>query len=129
MTSKFEDVMAQRTDADLLKIVSAPLDDYQPEAVEAAKQELAKRNLSYDQLAATQQEVEDKQRIRTEKANEPLGFLWKVLTFLLPGLLTIVLSGLFKADGYDRKASDLTKWTLYGFGFYLGIIILIIIVV
>jgi hypothetical protein len=35
-----------------------------------------------------------------------------------------MFSGTYKADGYDRKAKQLVRWTLYGFGFYFGFIIL-----
>ena len=125
MTNNFEDVMSKRTDADLLKIVTGPADDYQPAALEAAKKEFAKRNLSADQLATVMQENEQDQKLKDDKANQPLGTGWKVLTFIFPGLIQIIFSGTFKADGYDRKAKELVRWTIYGFGFYVGLVVLI----
>ncbi|MDR2425298.1 MAG: hypothetical protein LBD59_11360 [Prevotellaceae bacterium] len=125
MTNKFEDVMLQRTDADLLKIITGPADDYQPEALKAAKQEFAKRNLSANQIETAKQEIEQDQKIRSIKANQPLETAWKILTFIFPGLIQIIFSGTFKADGFDRKARELVRWTIYGFGFYAGLIVLI----
>lgn len=125
MTNNFEDVMSKRTDADLLKIVTGPADDYQPAALEAAKKEFAKRNLSADQLETAKQKIEQDQKVKEDIANQPLGTGWKVLTFIFPGLIQIIFSGTFKADGYDRKARELVKWTLYGFGFYVGLAVLI----
>ena len=43
MNSKFENVMAQRTDSDLMEIVTITRDEYQPEALAAAEAELKKR--------------------------------------------------------------------------------------
>lgn len=117
--------MSKRTDEALFKIVNGPEDDYQPAAFEAAKKEFAKRNLSIDQLTSIKQEVENDEKINNDKATEPLGSSWKVLTFLFPGIIQIIFSGTFKADGYDRKAKELVRWTIYGIGFYVGLIILL----
>ena len=58
-----------------------------------------------------------------EKAATPLNIEWKILTFLFPGMLQLIFSTAFKAEGYDRKAKDLTRWTLLGFGFYTLLLI------
>jgi len=61
------------------------------------------------------------------RANAPLGSGWKILSAMFTGLILIVLSGIFKADGYDRKARELFRWTIYGFCFYFGLILLILV--
>jgi hypothetical protein len=33
----------------------------------------------------------------------------------------LILAGTVKAGGYDRKAKEMRKWTLYGFCFYVGL--------
>ena len=43
--------MSKRTDSELLKIVSSPEGDYQQLALDAAKRELATRNLSTEQVS------------------------------------------------------------------------------
>jgi hypothetical protein len=53
--------MAGRSNADLLEITTTLRDGYEPEAVEAAEMELARRNLSHDELALANKGLEEKQ--------------------------------------------------------------------
>jgi hypothetical protein len=46
MNNEFEEVMSKRTDAELLAVLNSSPGDYQPLALDAAKTELKKRNLS-----------------------------------------------------------------------------------
>jgi hypothetical protein len=127
MENEFDDVMRKRTDADLIKIVSGPIDDYQPAALEAAKREFEKRNLSETQVVAVKQEILQEQAKDEAKANTPLGAGLKILAFIFPGILLLMLSGLFKVEGYDRKGREMVRWTLYGLASYLGLIILLMV--
>jgi len=81
--------------------------------------------LSSERIAAAKQQIENEQKAKSVKADAPLTRVWKVLTFIFPGVIQILFSGTFKADGYDRKAKELLTWTLYGFGFYIALVILI----
>ena len=89
--------------------------------------ELAKRNLSFERIEKAKKENEIKAQVASEKANRKLEPGWKILIFIFPGIIQIIFAGTFKADGYDRKARELTKWTLYGFGFYFGLVLLFMI--
>lgn len=119
MENEFDNVMQKRSDADLIKILSGPPDDYQPIALNAAKREFERRNLSDIQIATAKQQIIQKQQIDQTRADMPLGTLPKIFAFLFPGILLLASAGIFKADGYDRKAKELTRYTLYGFGFYV----------
>ena len=125
MANQFTEQMSKRTNAELIKIVNEQRNDYQPEAVTAAEEELTKRNLSQTQLSTAKQELEQKKQFDENRANEPLAMGLKILTAFFPGLIMIIFSGGYKADGYDRKAKELVRWTFYGFGFYIALIILI----
>jgi len=125
MESQFDAVMRERTDAELIKIVTGPTDDYQPEALEAARLEYAHRNLTEAQVAVAEQEILHTQAVDEAKANTPLGTIFKILAFIFPGILLLMLSGLFRADGYERKAREMVRWTLYGLAFYVGLVVLI----
>ncbi len=127
MENKFTSSMVQLSDSELLKVVTIARNDYQPEAIEAAEIELKNRNLSVQKTEEVIKENEALEQIKMEKANKELGATLKVLSFIFPGIIQILFSRVFKADGYDRKARELIKWTFYGFGFYLGIVILIVI--
>jgi hypothetical protein len=124
MENEFDAVMRKRTDADLIKILNGPPDDYQPIALEAAKREFERRSLSEAQITTANEQIIQKQEIDEAKANVPLGVFLKIFAFIFPGIVLLVFAGTYKADGYDRKAKTLVKCTLYGFGFYVGLIIL-----
>lgn len=127
MSYTFSEVMAKQTDAELLKIITELRNDYEAEAIVAAEAELIKRNLSHDQILEAKYENQIKQMAAAERANQPLQTIWKILTFLLPGFIQIIYSGVFKAEGYYRKEKEVIRWTLYGCGFYIGLIILVLI--
>jgi hypothetical protein len=125
MNNQFEEVMSKRTDAELLQILNSSNGDYQPTALEAANIEFKKRNLSNEQLSLAKDVIKQKQEIDNAKSNEPLGLISKISALLFPGLAMLLYSGLFQADGYDRKAKEIRRWTLYGVCFYVGIIVLV----
>ncbi len=127
MENQFDDVMRKRTDADLIKIINGPPDDYQPNALEAAKREYERRDLSDEQVTIVNQEITREKAIDDAKANTPLDTTPKILAFMFPGIILFMFAGTFRADGYDRKARELIRWTLYGFGFYVGFVVLIMV--
>ncbi len=53
----FAEAMAKRSDADLIEIVIALRDDYQPEAVVAAESELRNRHLSEEEIEKARSEL------------------------------------------------------------------------
>jgi hypothetical protein len=105
-----------------LKIVARP-GDYQPEALEAAQREISKRNLSTDRLDVAKKAVIQEDEIAVAKANIPLEGGYKALTFFFPGIILLMISSALRTKGYEKKASDLVRWTVFGLGFYIAIII------
>ena len=126
MQFDFKDVMKKATNEELIKIVAYERDNYQEEAIKAAEIELENRNLSQSIVYSAQDSIEANYEEQQLKAQIPLETHWKTLTFIFPGILQLILSGTFKSEGYDRKASDLVTWTLYGLGFYLLVIFILI---
>lgn len=61
------------TNVDLLRVINTPR-DYQPSAIEAAREELALRNLSTDELENAKSELEDEKRelIRKKEKREAI---------------------------------------------------------
>jgi hypothetical protein len=129
MNNGFEDVMSKRTDAELLQIINSSPGDYQPLALEATNIEFKKRNLSDEQVSLAKDVIKQKQEIDNTKSNEPLGLVSKVFALALPGLLMLLFSWTFKADGYDRKAKEMRRWTLYGVCLYVGFSVIMCLVV
>jgi hypothetical protein len=127
MENDFTSIMLKRSNIELFKIINSSEGDYQEAALTAAINEYQKRNLSSEQINSVEKTIEIQNKVETEKANMPLGTGLKILTFILPALFQIILSGTYKADGYDRKAKELVKFTLYGFCFY-GVLILLVLI-
>jgi hypothetical protein len=127
MTNEFDEVMAQRSDADLVTILNSAPGDYQPAAMKAAKRVFNSRKLSQEQIAIAEQKIEQDQLREEAKANEPLTIGYKIWALVFPGLFLIIFSGTFESYGYTRKAKELRMWTLYGFCFYVGLLLLSII--
>ena len=124
MQTDFNKIMSHQSDAELIEVLTRKQEEYQPEALLAAKAEIDKRELSVESMESAKQEVELKHITKKENANTPLGTGWKICTFLLPGILNILIASAIKAEGYERKWKDAWRWTFYGVGFYIGLIIL-----
>ena len=128
MTNNFSQIMSERSNAELLRIVNEERADYQSEAIEAAEKEIDKRNLSTEQIESATKEIKNKKQIDEGKANEPLGIGWKIFAMLCPGLILILFSKTFSAEGYFRKSKELVRFTLYGLGAYFGLFVLMILI-
>jgi len=127
MSNEFDEIMSKRTNAELIRILESAEGDYQPAALEAAKRVFESRHLSEEQLIVTSKEVEHQQQLDENKANEPLFIGYKIFAFIFPGIILLIFAGTFKADGYYRKAKEMIRWTLYGFGFYIGLLLLAVV--
>jgi hypothetical protein len=122
MSASFTELMLQKNDEQLLKIVARP-GDYQPEALEAAQRERSKRNLSTDRVEVAKKVVIQEEEILIAKAKLPLEGGYRALAFFLPEIILLMISSPLRTKGYEKKASDLVRWTVFGLGFYIGIII------
>lgn len=89
-------------------------DQYQDAAVTAAEMELIKRGIPQKQFSSIKPSIEEQNEIQLYKSNSPLELYWKILSFLFPGVFQLIIAGSLKATGYDRKADEVAKWTLYG---------------
>jgi hypothetical protein len=128
MENEFDEVMRNNSDAELINILEGPPDNYQPLALESAKREFKRRNLSKGQINTAKQVNVQRSQIDEAKANESLPVIWKILAIIFPGIIQIMFAGTYKADGYERKSKELLKWSIYGGIFYLGLTIFFIIV-
>ena len=86
----FVEVMKERTDAELIEILTLKSQDYQPLAVEAALTELKIRNLSKTEIHFAQAELEKKRKEVLIVANKPLSWPLKAVFIFLPGYLRVL---------------------------------------
>lgn len=127
--SEFSKVMENKSDSELLEIVTKLKDDYQPEAVIAAEKEVESRNLSSEQIEQAEIEIKEKEVENLEKANEPLGVGQKILFLLFFwGVIPWAMAGTFKTNGYSRKYKDAWRYMKIGIGIFIGIPLLLILI-
>jgi hypothetical protein len=118
MNNEFETVMSKRTDAELLEVLNSPQGDYQPLALEAAKIELKKRNLSEEEIQSAENLIKHKQEIEYAQLNEPLSNIGKIYSFFYPRVFSTLLWRTYQTD---RKYKERLRWHLYGICFYLAV--------
>lgn len=123
MANPFTGVMAERSDLELIAIVTTQRDDYQEEAVVAAEAEIAARNLTFERRHEAEAEVRRADVARAKRASKSLDGTWKALLFFFPGLLTLAAAHKYKMSGYDRKWEDAKRWSLYGLCFYVALLL------
>ncbi len=125
MDFDFAGEMQKLSDEDLIKVLTANKEDYQPKAIDAATEEFKKRNLPSGYIDNIAKNLQVERMEENRKANEPLDLILKVATFFFPFVVTFLLSGYYKVNGYDLKANQLSKWTILGFCFYFLVSIII----
>lgn len=99
---------------------------YRAEAIEFAKEELSKRELSSNQLAALEHKLEQRAKTQTMEmeaaASDPLPTGWRVAIFLcglflgIPLLLFLPAWFRFREEGARRKNRDMWIFALVGLG-------------
>ena len=117
----FLEQLPLKSDAELYDML-AHQDDYLPEALAAAKDELNKRNLAPERVAQIEATVQSQKAVAESKAQERLGWPMRIFIFLFcAGLVGAVLAVYYDSKGYNRKAADC--WLAMGvsIAFYLAI--------
>ena len=128
MQFDFKIEMAKRTDEELIQVLTVDRNSYLPEALATANEEFEKRNLPAEKISSITEVLLQKKEIDTQRANEPLDVAIKVVTFIFPLFVTLILSAFYKSGGYDRKARELAVWTIYGFIFYAVLVTILLLV-
>jgi hypothetical protein len=115
LPSEFWSQLPLKTDEELYDIV-AHQEDYLPEALAAAREEVAKRNLSLERTKQIEAAVQSKKAAAESKANQRLGWPLRILIFVFcAGLSGAILAVYYESKGYKKKASDC--WLVMGLSF------------
>ena len=124
MGNDFTEVMIKKSDSELLEIVTKLKDDYQPEAVEAAKEEIKNRNLSDDNIKEAENEIKEKEIKIKDKENEPLETGQRIMFFIFFwGIIPWIMASTFKNNGFLKKYKDAWRFMKYGFLTFVGFVI------
>ena len=82
-------------------------DDYLPEAVAAARDELSKRNLAPEKVAQLEATVRSQDAAAETKAQERLSWPIRIFIFIFcAGLSGVLLAVYYDKEGYKKKATD-----------------------
>jgi hypothetical protein len=118
MTYDFKGVMLAKTDVELVAIVTGPADDYQPEALEAARDELAKRKLSEKQLTVLAKDVARQQQLKDRETLSLNDSGQQILEKIFPGVVNALSPGSLPENETDKKtwqiAKQILKWSSIG---------------
>lgn len=122
MQPQFGSVMAARTDAELLAVFAAPDGSYRPEAIAAAREEAAKRNLA---VPSPVEADEARRALNESRANVPLASGWVIATILFPVacILWLPVASSFERNGYTRKARSLRRIAFTFIGAYAVLLV------
>jgi uncharacterized RDD family membrane protein YckC len=102
MENNFKEVMFQRTDEELIKIVTIERDDYNPTAVEAAESEISKRNINAGKFEEIKEiataEKNQKEKVESNVVGSGIRFINFIIDFFVWLILASIISfiiGLF----------------------------------
>ena len=104
MENEFEQVMSQRTDEELIKIITVDKADYQPAAVEAAEKEIEKRQINIETITEKVKEEHAQEEIKKAQQVSPgIRFVnllvdSAVIIFILLVVFNILDMYVFMAD-------------------------------
>jgi len=91
MTTDFKDVMSQRTDEELIKIVTIQRDDYQPLAVEAAEEEIKKRGIDTTKVEEIKTDLEEKIVEEKEFDSKKVKSAIRLLNFIIDSIAFLIV--------------------------------------
>lgn len=153
MVKDFSQVMSERTDKQLIDIVTFKRHEYQPEAIVAAETEIERRKINSDSFYSPEQIQEIQNPPRPNKSEVQFTWHYKVLTVLLTPAIIAVLTTLtnffgrelltralgfpaivvihyaihskLKEEGYTLIAKDFLKWVAYSLYIYIGLLLIL----
>jgi hypothetical protein len=102
----FWDQLPLKSDAELYDMLTQQ-QDYLPQALAAARQELEKRSLAPARVAELEAAVQSQKTVEVAKAEEPLGWPTRIFIFLLcAGIAGAILAAYYDNKGYKTKARE-----------------------
>jgi hypothetical protein len=123
--NKYAAAMSEKTVKELIRIIKTDTDNYVPEAIAAAEDELKNRNLSVEDKKKAIKNNAFKafleKRTAKKKAEEPLDMVGKIFIFFFPLEFSFNVE-----EGYTRKQEELMYWRFFGITFYSVLILIFV---
>jgi uncharacterized RDD family membrane protein YckC len=125
MENEFKEVMSQRTDEELIKIVTIEREGYNPTAIEAAESEIEKRNIDTSKFEEIKEvataEKKQKEKVDSNVVSSGIRFLNFIIDFFVWLILATIISiiiGLF-VQPTDQGIIQIFGYILI-FGTFIG---------
>jgi hypothetical protein len=118
LPANFQQQLAEKSDADLYDMLAHP-DDYLPEAIDAARKEIEKRNLPAERTAQLQSASATQKSREDEQAARGLPLYVKLLLFcgLFPFLYFFAAYN--ESRGLKERSRQCWAWAGYGLVFWV----------
>ncbi len=91
MTNEFSKVMSERSNEDLIKILTVEKDKYNPDAILAAEFEIKKRNIDSDKFEKTKNQLTTDSEEKTKTSNNVVGSGLRFFNFVIDLIGPIIL--------------------------------------
>ncbi len=116
MTTDFKNAMSQRTDEELIKIVTILRNDYQPIAIEVAEDEIKKRGLdttmTNNMQADLEEKIEKEKEFNSKKVSSWIRLANYAIDFTASFVLFIIL-GLIIGQFYNIENEYISHYVIY----------------
>ena len=120
MNSDFKNVMFKQTDDELIKIVTVDKGKYQPLAIEAAEEEIRKRNIDTTKIEQVKVELiakfEEEEQFETKKVSS----LTRFLNFIIDTIVWFLIVAILTSQLNAKDASQMLFGYLIFFASYIG---------
>ena len=121
MENEFAKVMSERTDEELIKIVTVERESYNPTAIEAADVEIEKRNIDTSEFEKIKEqatvEKEQKQKVDSNVVGSGIRFVNFLIDFIVWLILAFIVSFII---GIFVQPTDQGLLTLFGYVLIFG---------
>jgi hypothetical protein len=148
MTDDFESIMFERSDNQLIEILTTNRNDYQSKAIEAAEKEFSKRGLNIDSFKKKEEsQILENSNIQHTPSSD-FGKKYKLLTLFFPIIVSIIFQIKYQEEDpalillyvpfsitaqflmynwllkkHSIIASDFKKWSYYSWLLVMGLMI------
>jgi uncharacterized RDD family membrane protein YckC len=124
MNTDFKSIMSKRTDEELIKIVTVDRNGYQPSAIEAAEQEITKRNIDATKIEEVKIDLTAKIIEQKEFNSKKVSSLTRLIHFIVDTIsfliFTIILSNILGLliELTDENLITILVFLMYAAGFF-----------
>lgn len=120
MNTDFKDVMLKQTDDDLIKIVTVDKKKYQSLAIEAAEEEIKKRNIDSTKIEQIKIDLTAKIEKQDKFEAKKVSSLTRFLNFIIDSIVWFIIVAILTSQLSTKDAVQMLFGYLIFFASYIG---------